>query len=408
MNGRIAFGGDESAELQLMGSLRQSGDISFDEEAVRIIGTAGNNYLTLDECLPLTLIPIVGGITLSERYLVHAVFLGAQFAVDELLHFRSVTLKLEYLDYWVNRMDVSIDIQRSVDSNIPEHIQIEYSILPTTALTTDVGELKLEFPYKCRQQIYKVPSISQDCQIRIDFDSPYPLDKILKICSSLRNLVTIAVHSTSRIKEISLGHDSSTLELGNGRRTYRPIEYVANWLGMGPKKQTDVIYPHRMIFTFDDLGGLDGVASWLRATERYEVVLSSLVSHWYMPNMYTENRFFNMTIAAEAMERIRQGRGRVNFKKALKALAYTAGTPFSLLVGDVNGWSGLVTRTRNSVVVHPGLDEKEDPDLFVLSESLYWLVMICLLKECGVSEQALSDMQDRERFRWLMKGMEAV
>ena len=72
-----------------------------------------------------------------------------------------------------------------------------------------------------------------------------------------------------------------------------------------------------MLFNFDDIGGLSGVAGWLKTAERFGPVVGTLLAQWYLPDMHAENRFLNVVIAAEALERIRTGKQKFPFKRAL-------------------------------------------------------------------------------------------
>ena len=136
--------------------------------------------------------------------------------------------------------------------------------------------------------------------------------------------------------------------------------------------------------------------------------ISSLLSHRYLPRMYIDNRFLNMVIAAESLERIRLQEQDFKLSKALETLASTGGTTFATLVVDVDGWIKEVVRTRVANVVHRGLQEEREPEFYLLSESLYFLVVLCLLKECGVADKALSEIQRNPRFVWLNKEIKSL
>jgi hypothetical protein len=41
------------------------------------------------------------------------------------------------------------------------------------------------------------------------------------------------------------------------------------------------------------------------------------------------------------------------------------------------------------------------PSLHLLSESVYFLVALCLLRECGASDATLAKIQQHQRFIWL-------
>ena len=149
-----------------------------------------------------------------------------------------------------------------------------------------------------------------------------------------------------------------------------------------------------MLFTYADLGGLDGIGRWLTKSKEFWPVVAALTSRWYAPELYDELQFFSMVTAAEAFERIRLQEQDVKFKPALKRLVALAGTPFQSMVEDVDSWATRVVRTRNEHVVHRGL--RGDPDgesLYWLTGSVYVLVVLCLLRECEVQEENLPTPQ---------------
>ena len=158
-----------------------------------------------------------------------------------------------------------------------------------------------------------------------------------------------------------------------------------------------------MAFTCDGIGGLEGIKAWLKLASRYSVVIALLVSHWYVPPLYQEQRYFNAIVAAESLIRIRKQEQNIkNLKKELIDLAEKIETLFVPLVGDRGKWAGEVVRTRVNYVVHPGRQGSGDGyRQYLLSESIYLLVVLTLLRECGASDDALKKIQSHGHFRWL-------
>ena len=203
--------------------------------------------------------------------------------------------------------------------------------------------------------------------------------------------------------------------------------------------------PHEMLFTFDDLGGLPARShGWLDASARLEPVVGALLSHRYVPQLYGENRLQNAVFAAETFDRlcfpnevlpVAEAQARVDeilaaapsahrewlrgqlvysneprFRRRLLRLAEHAGEAFRALVHDVKAWAAAVTNTRNRAVVHRNTaDEPESLpwSLYLLSESTYFLVVLCLLRECEAPEATLVKVQEHRRFRWLAEQLEA-
>ena len=150
------------------------------------------------------------------------------------------------------------------------------------------------------------------------------------------------------------------------------------------------------------------VDPWLKVASRYRLVLNSLTHNLYSPTPYSENSFFNACTAAETMRRIQLGEQNLNLSKELPELAEQAGDMFKALVGDVEKWSKEVVRIRVNSVVHPGLQGTNELAASVLADSLHLLVVLCLLTECGVKEEASERIQYSNRFYQLQRDLPTV
>ncbi len=200
-----------------------------------------------------------------------------------------------------------------------------------------------------------------------------------------------------------------------------------------------------MLFTFADLGGLPSVGRWLDVSTRFGPVIGALLSHRYAPSMYGENRLQNAVFAAETFDRLcfsNRIRSRAEFRKRVAAvvapapaplrswleeqlrysneprlrdrltrLATYAGDTYVTLVGDVGAWVRLITTTRNQAVVHRNTaDEPEGlaSSLFLLSESAYFLVALCLLRECETPDTTVARLGEHRRFHWLAEQLRST
>ena len=144
------------------------------------------------------------------------------------------------------------------------------------------------------------------------------------------------------------------------------------------------------------------LAKWLDVTDKYQLVIDALLSPQYRPPWYTEHRFFDAITATETLARIRRQEEHINRHK-LRQLAHEAGAEFKTLVGDVDQWTDLVIDARRDNLVHRGLREGKHPPLRLYADSLYFLVILCLLRECGVSDDTLANIQKHRRFQFLAK-----
>ena len=117
--------------------------------------------------------------------------------------------------------------------------------------------------------------------------------------------------------------------------------WLSGPLGSFPEEMAlpkTLLVPMPYFFTLDDVGGLAGIRQWLETANRYAPKIESLTSHWYMPEIYVENRFLNLVMAAGPLVRIKKQRQRINFANGLKELADLAGEPFRVLAGSLEAW----------------------------------------------------------------------
>ena len=128
-------------------------------------------------------------------------------------------------------------------------------------------------------------------------------------------------------------------------------------------------------------------------------MVNALMSHWYIPKVSIDNRFFNVVTAAEALARIRRKKQRIDFGDELRVLAHEAGSTFGALVGDVNSWVKEIVQVRNNNVVHRGLrGDVQGSRLYGLAESVYFLVVLVLFSECRVPEATSVKVRNHQRF----------
>ena len=200
---------------------------------------------------------------------------------------------------------------------------------------------------------------------------------------------------------ISLTHSDLYRVLPSGKVIYEQIKLYLQSPKNDAMNTERRVSPTDMFFTYDHIGGIAGVAKWLTVASRYKVVLDVLLSDSYVQQIYSDIRFANAIIATEALIRIRLNRQRFKLEKELEKLAYEVGEIFQLLVGDVTHWAREVKTTRVDHIIHRGLYEGERPRLFLLSDSLYFLVGLSLLRECNVNDVVWQNIQNHKRFKWL-------
>ena len=407
--GRLTFDAVNLAQLDLIGAfhgLPSSESVGLagtpdGDKKLRIHGVAGGNLITLDRCTRLQGSYVMPRVR-RQKYLAPLVFTGKHFGDDELLEFDSVSVHLRHLEHWVNRTGVELWVEPWQDPKEATTFGLTYTPLENLVATTSICDLELRFCGKLIKEYLVQNTIEQRCSFILRFPRPRPLRSVLQLCSALQDIVTIGAFTPSQITRLILGIPDSDADLVSVWEDQRQVQLYAGLSGSGlPDMEKSPIHLD-MLFIFDDMGGLDGVAKWIEESDRLRIVLSALMNYWYVPEQTEESKFFNVIAAAEALARIRAQQQNVNFKRELKSLACNAGHSFKILVGDVDCWVNEIVQTRINNVGHRGLRGYADSiRLSMLSESVYLLVVLCLLRECEVSADASNRVQEHHRFRKL-------
>ena len=412
LSGRLRFNPTDGAILSFIEPLRFSGNKTTtmsttdplgarteDEDGIRFLGVAGSGALTLDQCRLSGSSLRSAGIT-HRRYRVTTILKGAHLGTDDPMSFTSVSVQLSSLASWVGRSGLSVD-PLPTEAGESTGFRLAYKPLPPIESETDDGSIAVSFPWQCQLNPLDKSMVEHKCALEYRFLEPQPLSKITKLCSSLRNLVTICAHTPSDILNTRLTHAGLD----------RPIELYIKWIGASVQRDLEedaLIRRSKLAFTFDAIGGLDSIRSWLKLADRYSVVVALLVSHWYVPPLYQEQRYSNAVTAVETLIRIRKKEQHVNLKKGLQELAGEVDAVFAPIVRNLTEWAREVVRTRDNFVVHPGLRGNSDGyRLYLLSESIYLLVVLSLLQECRVPMDLLQNIREHAHFRWLADGLGA-
>lgn len=368
------------------------------EVPMRILGETSRGPVTIEGCLRSNAnFPLSRSVAEArESCRGELVLLGAHVRDSDPAAFNAATLRLSHLEHWVRRSAVGLVFDQD-ESKITGLNRITYTAPEESKVVTDFGEIELSFGAKLRGDHIVETTIEQDCSFALKFAEPRSLESVMTVCSDLQNLVTIGLDATSTIAHLSLNPSDESTKQPLGIR--QSVELYAQFAGANIHQGKGKPRPTDIFFTFDDIGGLDGIARWLKNSDKYRSVMGSLLSHRYLPSIYLDNRFLNMIIAAETLQRIRLQKQKFDFKKALIDLAAIAGDPFKDLVGDVDNWAKEVRLFRINQLVHRGLHENPDGQrMYALSDSLYLLVVLCLLREGETSEEFLSNIQTHQKF----------
>ena len=234
-------------------------------------------------------------------------------------------------------------------------------------------------------------------------------------------------------RTITLQHPAVVTAVGTG--TYRePIELHAATISQTLKS---VSHRSNMLLRMEDIGGASGLKNWLAVATAYNRVLSLVTSVRYQPGLYGENKLLNTTSGAEALHRklmpgkeisdaayapIRramvkaappENRSHLGMQiqhanehfltRRLRDLAEFCSPASAAVIGDAKLWARTVSDLRNGLTHLEGDVEQQEThgaDLLFMSESVYVISVLCLLKLAGLNDAALSRAADAPKVQW--------
>jgi len=157
-----------------------------------------------------------------------------------------------------------------------------------------------------------------------------------------------------------------------------------------------------MFFTLEDLGGLTGIARWLAVAELHRSTLDRMMATHYARKAYVADRYLNRLVSLEAFDR--QEHGTAGYKTVLQRCVALAGKPITDLVPDHDKWTTRLKNDRNALAHHLSqLSRRASSDQLFLSDSAYWLYVICLLRKANAPERVFERIGQNQQFLFLMR-----
>ncbi len=254
--GRLTYSDESGAELDLIGSFSGLTDFGqFSGEPVRIQGLARAKRITLDGCHK-TGDSITSPGFYREKYDVQSIFVGAHFDHDESLEFVRVHLQMDYLRAWIGKTGTHVDRTAGDNSKGIKRIHIIHDPLEPLTCSSHLGEIEISFPFHFHPNEAGKTWIMQGCQFGTRFTSSPSLHEVLKVCAALQDLVTIGIDAPTTVTGL-------VLNTVNDER----VELYARIRGNQVQAKTKDVHPSEMMFTFDHIGGLSGIAGWLQVSQ---------------------------------------------------------------------------------------------------------------------------------------------
>jgi ApeA N-terminal domain 1 len=427
--GRLTFDPADGATLKLMGGF---GDLMQQLNPAprlpRLHGVAGRRFLTLDGCmLSDSTTEMPGGV--RNTYYVHRIITDVLFEEDEPLTFDKCSVAFDQLPHWIRRSGVKVGFETEGPEPTSKFVgaKIEFRPLPDETAEIDVDEeLRLTATWRLGGNRVTETYLKEDTYLQLKYPAARPLADILNDIKYLQDLLTLATAAPTAATEIKLWRQDIIYESQSGQRP-QAMKYYAGQISEQVRLSEPQSEAH-ILFRFADIGGLPTIARWIKSSRQYQTVVGALLSIRYAPHIFTENRFNNVISAAESFHRLDPGfsnevrpeeeferfcntliaavpeehhgwlRDQIQYaneprlRRRLIEMAEYAGESFTALYARPKQWASVVTESRNRLTHH---DKKralkfEAGDLYFLAESVFTLVMLCLLRKCEADDKALA------------------
>ncbi|MEV7012237.1 HEPN domain-containing protein [Streptosporangium sp. NPDC051022] len=430
--GRLQFNPKEGIELQLIGRLESASDTTGAE--TRLFGLIDKAEVTLNRGYSKGSSFSSPGIPQQSIYF-NEMFLGWHLE-DSTLAFQSVSLKLTQLAYWIGYSGITAN-RRASTPTTPSGYEISYTQPKRISSDFSRGCVSLEHEWAYDVDYLKRALVTQDAVFRIDYSKLTEFDEIQKDIARLSDLVMLCIDRHAAIENVSLGRPDLIAHsiAGTPMGYEQVIEYRAPRLKPATIDHHKRLHDFDMLLTFSELGGINAVAKWLDASPKFQRSLSSLMSVRNTDRIYVENRFLNVTYAAEAFHRLTEGGSYIEpdeydavvqayaeitpvkhrdwftdklsygneppLSKRMRRLATRSRPATRNLIGDAGRWAQTISQTRNELT-HLASDSRtfKNGDLYYLSESVYSVLRVCMLLESGVPESALAAKSNSNALTW--------
>lgn len=436
LSGRLTFDPTTTIKLSLVGDFE--GDRgSNPRDHVRVHGWLENSKVTLVSCFSgHASWPSPGVATTS--FIANGLFTGDHLD-EEQATFDTLHLELIDLDNWVGStgLEDSFDWDRSGTRPL---YTLSFTPIDRPAGEFSRGTIRMASMWKRSSLGVRGSGLETWPAIHIEYSAPQAFDAIQQDAGRLLDLLILCIDGSSYIDRLMVTSKQIRVEtLGGKDAGPQQIDYIAPRLAYVDPSERKPREQYRMLLTFEEVGGATTLAKWLDVVEPFQPALDSMMSITHARQMFGENRFLNVTYAAEAFHRETFGDGYLaedsyqallrdimdatpsehhewlkdrlvhgnepTLRKRLSQLATRAGLAVRPLIGDKAKWAFAVSQVRNTLT-HVGKARNfEGVDLRYLSESVYAVTRACMLLAAGVPAEVLAAKAESAELTWYRGGL---
>ncbi|MEV1116133.1 HEPN domain-containing protein [Actinosynnema sp. NPDC049800] len=401
--GILTFSSAEGGSLKLIGSFTEE-NLFFEKARTRdysrILGEDDKNRYTLDGCLRVDERQTWGRGG-RQGFSVGQVVKDAWFDKDQAIEAEMVDVEIDYLLTWTKISGIT---NQWTTENEHGGKVIERRIVGVLhePQTVELSFGKLELRHVVRPPVGDITAMhmSQNVFARFNCGRRRLLSDVIDYASDLQDLVSIATQRSAAFGGILLHQEAWNRPTANGGMVERPARLYSQWR-VKPEEERVPRRRDDFLFTFAELGGIEGVGRWMVVAEKYRELLSRMMMTRYAKDTIVQDIVISRMATLEGFDRQRFGGSQTKLLTRLKRLAGHAGAPFEQLVGadNVTVWCTKAKDYRDDIAHHlaryPGVKAAE---MHYVGQAAYWLFVLCLLREAEAPVAVYNRLVQSQRF----------
>lgn len=417
--GVLSFSQQAGGVLKLIGRLGALGAGGM------ALGNAGDRAVTLLDCRTRSLQRSTPQVhTLSVGQIVS----GIWFDAGEPIEFDRCTVHLRHLTEWsgvdglselqnpwvirtrnVLRDDGSVACELIED----EKYAIEDTEHPPVVIALAGGQtLRLHHLLTDIADPPRSFGVRQEVVAEIESPQLVPLVDLVNLISDFQRLVSICCGRPAAINSVTLMHPSAPIQSLAGVAlpdSRDDLEYITRWATVD--RNPEPLDVRTILLAMNQVGGPDGIREWLGVAEQYRDELRRVLHTRWQPNRDPYDAVVALCSCLEAVDRRWRGDTVKDLRVRLRRLAAFVDPAFAQFVPaeSRHRWLQIAVQSRKYAAHHLGaVAVTPSPELHWLSESLYWVFVLVLLKLAGVNEKALLAAAQHHTLERVRRSIQAV
>jgi hypothetical protein len=355
--------------------------------------------------------------------------IGGHFEGDDETKFDEVAVHLRDTAPWINEEAITVEVDPEAYGADRRELVSRLVLPESKRARFSRGEISLVFRRSKKVVDLESFTVSYWPEFTIKYSAMTPLSQIMEDAESLHSLSSLCVDRTDWLVSIHVYRADRPFTMLSGEpieNTKVPIEFKAPIQEAGYQLKAHRLEAQRVPVPFDDFGGIKAVATWLDRPPGIAPIVDSLLT-MRAQSIYAENRYLNVSSAAEGLHRVLVGKGKTmptrafddlrrsirekmvpeehhdwfndvmahandfDLDRRLKDLIAELGDLAEMLIGsNVEQWVKAVKKARNDLT-HLDKNRKrfDGADLYWLAESIFQVARLFLLTNTGMSAERL-------------------